>query len=140
MRSTAILYPVLVQVALTFILLFAMAQARLGAIRRKEVKVGAIALGQDAWPPVPSKRAASFHNQFEMPVLFYALVGLALASGMVTTRLIYLAWAFVALRVVHAVIHTGSNNVRRRFMVFLVGVLVLIVMWVDFAIGLALRA
>ncbi len=139
MRAATIIYPVLVQVLLTFVLLLATARARMGALSRKEVKVSQIALGQDAWPPGPTKLAASFHNQFEMPVLFYALVALALGTGSVTDRMIFMAWVFVALRVLHAIIHAGANVIRYRFLAFAAGVAVLLAMWIDFGTAIAMR-
>ena len=133
MSNASLLYPVFVQVALTFVLMFAMGRARVGAIRRREVKVRDIALGQaDPWPERPKAIARSFHNQFEMPLLFYVLVGLVLATRSVTTTLVALAWAYVLLRLVHAAIHVGSNNINQRFGVFILSSLVLAAMWVMF--------
>jgi len=45
-----------------------------------------------------------------------------------------LTWAFVVTRLVHAYIHTGSNNVKMRFYAMLTGVTILGAMWVIFAI------
>ena len=46
-----------------------------------------------------------------------------------------MSWMFVVTRLVHAGIHTTSNKVQLRFMVFLVGVLILAIMWIIFASG-----
>jgi hypothetical protein len=43
-----------------------------------------------------------------------------------------MAWLFVLSRLVHAVIHTTTNYVPRRFCAFLFGVVVLLLMWVIF--------
>lgn len=129
MRAASILYPVFVQVALTLVLLFLMGNARVAALRKGEVKVGDIALGQQAWPTRPAQYARSFHNQLEMPILFYAVVALALATNAVTAPMIWLAWAFVALRLVHVAVHIGGNDIRRRFLVYLAGVVALAAMW-----------
>lgn len=135
MSQASLLYPVFVQVALTFILMIAMGRARVGALKRRELKVKDIALGQtDPWPERPKAIARSFQNQFEMPILFYAVVGLALATRGVTTALVGLAWAYVLLRLLHAAIHTGSNNVNQRFVVFLLSSAVLLAMWVVFGV------
>ena len=40
----------------------------------------------------------------------------------------------VATRLVHAYIHTGTNNVKVRFYAMLTGVVILGAMWVIFAI------
>jgi hypothetical protein len=129
MTQLAILYPVFVQVLLTFVLLFRLGPARVAAIRRGEVKLKDVALGQDAWPDHIRQLGRSFENQFQLPVLFYALAALALATRLVDLSLVVMAWCFVASRIVHAFIHTSSNNVRHRFNAYLVGVIVLLAMW-----------
>ena len=47
---------------------------------------------------------------------------------------VVLSWVFVASRLVHAFIHTTSNRIQVRFTVFLVGAVVLAVMWIVFAL------
>ena len=42
-----------------------------------------------------------------------------------------LAWAYVATRVVHTLVHVGSNNLRLRAPVFGLGVLILFLMFVG---------
>jgi hypothetical protein len=135
MSNAALLYPVFVQVALTFFLLLAMGRARVGAVQRHEVKVKDIALGQaDPWPARPKAFARSFHNQFETPILFYAVVAMALATRGVTYGMVVLAWIYVVLRLLHAVIHTGNNNINQRFAVFIVSVVTLAAMWIMLGI------
>jgi hypothetical protein len=134
MSNAAILYPVFVQVALTFILLLAMGRARVGAIKKREVKVGEIALGQiDPWPERPKAIARSFHNQLETPILFYAVVAIALAVKAVTPAMVMVAWAYVVIRLIHAAIHISRNTVSQRFIAFLASVALLIAMWVLLA-------
>jgi len=48
----------------------------------------------------------------------------------VTPLLLGLAWAYVALRLLHSFIHVGYNKVMHRFNVFALSALVLLVMWV----------
>ena len=141
MSNASLLFPVFVQVALTFVLMIAVGRSRVGAIKRREVKVRDIALGQtDPWPDRPKAIARSFQNQFEMPMLFYAVVGFALATRGVTTMLVGLAWAYVLLRLLHAAIHTGSNNINQRFGVFVLSSAVLLAMWVLFGLHVAAMA
>jgi len=133
MNSVAILYPVFAQIALTFVLGFWTGYLRFRATTTHKVRVKDIALHQPAWPEYETKIGNCFRNQFEGPILFYAVIALLLASGMVDIVQVALAWAFIAARVVHAVIHTGSNNVARRFIAYAVGMIVLLLMWVWFA-------
>lgn len=136
MANAPLLYPVFVQVALTFALMLWTAYARVSALRRREVRMGDIALGQNAWPERPTQIARSFQNQFELPMLFYALVALALITGKADGVLTWMAWAFVALRIWHAAIHVTHNTVTARFYVFVAGALMLIAMWARFALQL----
>ena len=93
-----------------------------------------IALGERNWPTRIQQIANAYHNQFELPVLFYALVALALFTRKADLLFVVMSWMFVASRLVHAAIHTTSNKVSLRFMAFLVGVLILMVMWIIFAV------
>ena len=134
MSVTAVLLPVFVQVALTFALLVWMGRSRIGSIRSGDVKVRDIALGERNWPTRIQQIANSYHSQFELPVLFYVLVALALITRKADLVFVVLSWVFVVSRVVHAFIHTTSNRVSQRFTAFLVGVIVLMAMWIMFAL------
>ncbi|HZH53530.1 MAG TPA: MAPEG family protein [Microvirga sp.] len=134
MSVTAVLLPVFVQVGLTFFLLVWMGRSRIGSIRAGDVKIRDIALGERKWPTRIQQIANSYHNQFELPVLFYAIVALALVTRKADLAFVVLSWIFVLSRLVHAFIHTTSNRVSRRFMVFLVGVVTLMAMWIVFAL------
>jgi hypothetical protein len=134
MTNQSMLLPVFAQVTLTFVLLFSMAISRTRALKRKDVRMADIALGQMNWPPRVAQISNAYRNQFELPVLFFVLAALAIATGQVTTVLVVLAWVFVAFRVLHAVIHTGSNYVPNRFYAFAGSVFSLIAMWAVFAV------
>ena len=132
--SAALLYPVLVQIALTFALLFWMGSARVAALRRGDVKMRDIALGQRAWPERATQIANCFHNQLELPLLFFVLVALAIATRKADAWMAGLAWLFVALRLAHATVHTTSNRVTLRFQIYVAGALTLVLMWGLFAL------
>jgi len=134
-----VLLPLFVQIALTFCLLFWMGFARLGALRRGETKISAIALGQPNWPAKPQQIANCFANQFQLPVLFYLLVVLAIITRHADILFVVLSWVFVFTRLVHAFIHTGTNDVQRRFYVFLAGATVLLAMWIIFVVSILFR-
>jgi hypothetical protein len=130
----AILLPVFVQVALTFALLFMMGGRRFRALRRGYVRVPDIALGQRAWPDGVQATSNAFVNQFELPVLFFVLLPLAIITRKADIVFVALSWAFVVTRLVHAGIFITTNNVRQRFTAFVVGALVLLIMWIIFAL------
>ncbi len=129
MQPVDLLGPVFVQVALTFVLLVATARARVGALRRGELKMKDIALGQSAWPERPTQLARAFQNQLETPVLFYAVVAFALITSRADAVMLGLASLYVVQRLWHAWIHTTSNNVLNRFRVFAFSVFTLVAMW-----------
>jgi hypothetical protein len=128
-----VLFPVFLQVLLTFVLLFWMGGVRLRALRRREVRVGDVALGQPAWPAPALQVGNAFRNQFELPLLFYVAVIVSLFTRKADTLFVVLEWLFVLARLAHAAIHTTGNDLRRRFLAFLAGALILVVMWLLLA-------
>jgi hypothetical protein len=138
MSLQAVLLPLFIQVALTFVLMFWTGGVRIAAIRRGDVKIRDIALGQRAWPERETQIANAYHSQFELPVLFYVLVVVAIIARKADFVFVIMSWVFAVLRIVHAAVHTGSNNVPRRFYAFLAGAIVLLLMWIIFAVRVLL--
>ena len=134
MMLQTVLLPVFVQVALTFGLLFYMGNVRIGALKRGEAKVRDIALRQPNWPERATKASMAYHNQLELPLLFYVLVILALFTKQADMLFVLLSWVFVALRVIHALIVVTTNRIQQRFAVFAASFFVLVLMWVIFAV------
>jgi hypothetical protein len=135
-NQIAILYPVFVQVLLTLSVLGLLGIARTRAIRTMDRQRGNpdLALGRAQWPEDATKRAANFRNQFEVPVLFYAVVAFALLTKGADGTMVVLAWLFVLTRIVHAAIHVGPNKVRWRTPAFALGFLIVAVMWIKLAV------
>ena len=133
MTQVDILYPVFVQVLLTLAVYGLLAAARARAIRTMDRQRGSpeLAMGRVAWPDDAVKRADNQRNQFELPVLFYAVAAFALLTKGADTLMIVLAWLFVLTRIVHAAIHIGPNKVRWRSPAFALGLLILAVMWIK---------
>jgi hypothetical protein len=136
MTVQAILAPLFVLVALTFVLMIWMGALRIAAVRRGEVRVRDIALRQPNWPPRAQQISNCFDNQFQLPVLFYVLTILALYQKKADLLFVVMAWIFVLLRIVHAAIHVTSNRVGYRFQVFAAGMVVLLLMWIVFAVSI----
>ena len=123
-----IFFPFLIQMLLTLGLYIYLAIEKSRALKEGVVDLDRRALHNDAWPEFVQKINNNIRNQFEIPVLFYALV-LALyvlkSAGPFAQAL---AWLFALSRIVHAYIHTGSNYVPYRRPVFMFGCTILIVM------------
>jgi hypothetical protein len=138
MSIQAILLPLFVQVALTLFLLFWTGRARVAAVRRGDVHPRDIALRQPNWPKQETQIANAYHNQLELPVLFYVLTILAIITRHADLLFVVLAWVFVILRLLHAFIHLTSNHLGRRFAAFAASAVVLLVMWVIFILQIML--
>jgi hypothetical protein len=138
MSVQAVLLPVFAMVAITFGLLFRTAFARRSDLSGGKVHPRDIALGQLAWTPQTQQYGNSFNNQFQLPVLFYVVMILALVTRQADLVMVVLAWLFVILRIIHLYIHITHNRVMRRGMMFGFGAIVLIVMWVTFAVRILL--
>jgi hypothetical protein len=137
MASTAILWPVVALVALSFVVLGLTARERLLQLKRNRVHPQAVAMSAQMAAHVADSRCAdNFRNLFELPVLFYIAMLTAFVTAQGGALVTGLAWAFVILRVAHSVVHCGSNKVRHRFAVFALGAAVLAVLWARLAVGL----
>lgn len=130
MSLIAVFAPLFVQVALTFGLLLWMGFLRVRLVNTRAVAIRDIALGEPNWPKQATQVANAYSNQFELPVLFYLVMVLAFFTANATTGLVILAWAFVATRLLHALIQVTTNNVPRRAIAFTAGLVVLVAMWV----------
>mgnify|MGYP003689448717 FL=1 len=131
----AIIYPVFCLVILTFIMAFATGTSRLISVRRKQINPKYyVLLSGDTPPDYVQKIGRNFANLLEVPVLFYLLAVLVITLEINNALLLNLAWLYVALRLMHTIIHVSYNYVMHRFMVFALSVLTLLTMWVQFII------
>ncbi|SDP34980.1 MAPEG family protein [Afipia sp. GAS231] len=138
MSVQMVLLPVFVLVGLAFFLLLGMAAGRGRALKGGETNPRDVAQGQAKWPARTAQIGDCFSNQFEIPVLFYILIALALPLRHADLFIVLMSWVFVVLRFIHAGIFVTSNNVQQRGMVWFAGVLVLLAMWIYFALKILL--
>lgn len=136
-----LLYPLLVMVFITFAVLFRLGYLRVSYLQKQRIHPQTVADRKGAaevFHPI-NHLADHFQNLFEVPVLFYLLVVLLLVLAKVDMAYVLMAWLFVAGRLVHTVIHCSYNNVRHRFVAFLLSSLVLMGMWGRLLVQLAMR-
>ena len=138
MSVQMVLLPVFVLVGLAFFLLLWMATARGQAVKGRETSLEDIALGQPNWPTRVAQIGNCFSNQFEIPLLFYALIAIALPLHKTDLFIVLMSWVFVVTRLIHAGVFVTSNNVRQRGLVWFAGALVLLAMWIYFALKILL--
>jgi hypothetical protein len=131
-----VLLPLFVEVILTFALLFWMAFLRTRAVTSGATKTRDIALRQPSWPEPVTKVANAFHNQLELPMLFYVLTILAWDTHHAGNTFVALAWLFVFARVIQVVIHVTDNHVRRRGLAYILGAIVLAIMWGNYMLDI----
>jgi hypothetical protein len=127
MHSNAILLPILALAMWTMLVLLMIPFRRIGAARKREVRTEDFKYGESSTVPgyvsLPNR---NYMNLLELPVLFYALCLMLYASKTSTPVIIGLAWLYVALRIVHSVIHLSYNHVIHRLLVFAVSNFVLL--------------
>ncbi len=138
MSVQMVLLPVFVLIGLTFVLVLWMAGARRGALIGGQTKVRDIALGQANWPVRATQIGNCYANQLELPVLFYILIAIALPLRHADNLTVLLSWVFVVTRLAHAWIFVTSNDLRQRSLAWIAGVLVLLAMWLYFALRILL--
>lgn len=137
MIDQEIFYPLLAMAALTFVVWWRMFFSRIGQMKRDRIHPQSVATSAQVTTRLTDSRASdNFRNLFELPVLFYVVVLLLAISGLATTTAMALAWAFVALRILHSAIQCTYNKVMHRFAVYTAGGLVLWCLWAHLAIGL----
>ncbi len=136
MLQTAILQPVFVQVLLTLIVLFTMLPMRSRSMRDagETLHDANVRLGTNAWSEQATKVSNSYRNQFELPVLFYAVAAFSMLTRSVDIFMLILAWVFVVSRIVHAGVHIGPNVITWRGPIFAIGVFTLLIMWILLAV------
>ena len=138
MTVQMVLLPVFVQVALTFAMFFGMASNRMRAMTSGQAKPNDILAGTVKWPSRATQFGDCFRNQFEIPVLFYALIAIGLPLRRIDLVLVMLSWVFVIARLAHAGIFVTSNGLQQRAMAWFASVLVLMAMWIYFAFKMLL--
>jgi hypothetical protein len=123
----SLLWPMLAQIGLTFLLYAWLTVARTEAVNRGETTSACFVLGREE-PLHVARITRNLANQFELPVIFYALIVTLLALGRITWIDIAAAWLFVAGRVIHTLVQTLTDNVPLRGRVFLINFVAVIVL------------
>ena len=129
LTSKLLILAMAAQVLLTIAILVLMGRERVPRVMSGEINVADIAVDRSAYPLRARLLSNNFDNQFQLPMLFFASALLALVIGFAGWTEVILAWLFVALRYVHAVIHVTTNRVQRRFAAYTAGLAVLGLFW-----------
>lgn len=129
-NPAALLVPMLVVVALTFIAFVRMAQMRGAAVKGgHDPNYYRAHIGEPE--PEPTRAAVRhFDNLFEVPTLFYAACITAFALSLASGWALAFAWVFALCRVIQSAVHLTSNNTVVRGSFFSLGVIFLLALWV----------
>jgi hypothetical protein len=140
MNSYVLVYPMAALVLLTFLVLMRMVSGRVAAVKRGEIDARFYKTYQgDGEPRAAAQNTRHFINLFESPVLFYAACVVAMITGQGSGAIVWLAWAYVACRVVHAIVHLGGNRIPPRMAIYGASWVVLLAMWGLLVAGVAGR-
>ncbi|TCD13313.1 MAPEG family protein [Oricola cellulosilytica] len=137
MEQTAIFWPVIAQIALTYGVYVVMSMRRVRAIRAGEARGQDFKIPKD--PELSASAARNVENQFELPVLFYVVCLALYQTSSVDAVTVALAWLFALSRIGHALVHVTTNKIMIRRRVFIAGFFILAAMWILFAWRLALN-
>lgn len=99
--------------------------------------IGASENGENPLATVEKRVSANLSNQFEWPLFFHVVCILLVASENFESIYLWLAWLFVAGRVVHSVVQVMTNNVRLRGVVFTINFLAVLAIWAQLVMSYA---
>ena len=123
-----LLAPVIALVVWTVVMWAWMYATRIPAILRLRIKLdGHLPRGEQmaTLPAVVRWKADNDNPLFEQPVLFYATALVLAVLGDASTASLALAWAYVALRIVHSLWQALVNRIPVRFALFAMSSLLL---------------
>ena len=86
--------------------------------------------GSNPWTDIEPRVSANLKNQFEWPVMFYVACLLQLIGQITIDPIqIWLAWTFVAGRIIHSGVQILTTNIRLRGVVFTINFVAVLGMW-----------
>jgi hypothetical protein len=126
MDHAGLIPPILALVLWTLVVWVWMYATRIPAMQRAQLDPQAAARTRTlSLPPEVMWVSDNYNHLMEQPTIFYATAIAAQLAGQADATSIGLAWAYVALRVVHSLIQGTVNIVMLRFAVFTLSTLVL---------------
>lgn len=136
-----ILGPVVALAGWTLVMLVWMLVTRLPAMRGAGIDLGKLTgtRGSDADKVLPAQvqwKAHNYNHLHEQPTLFYAVALTLALLGQGHGLNLWLAWAYVILRIAHSLVQATVNRVSTRFALFLLSTLVLAGLTASAAVAL----
>lgn len=138
MPINPLLGPVVALVVWSLIMLVWMAVLRRSLLQGREIPNGTRGADLELAEPGNTAHwpAHNYSHLMEQPTLFYAIVFALILMNFDIPINVWLAWAYVGLRVAHSLVQATVNVVRYRFMLFALSTLCLIGLTTHAAIRL----
>jgi hypothetical protein len=131
MRNLDILCPLFALAAWTFLVLLLVPFVRVRSVRRREIGPNDFKYGESpAVPPNVSIPNRNYMNLLELPMFFYVVCVILFVTAGASRLAVFVAWAYVALRAVHSLIHLTYNHVLHRLAAFTLSNVALVSLWV----------
>ncbi|MEM1035225.1 MAG: MAPEG family protein [Pseudomonadota bacterium] len=131
MTNLEFLMPVLVLVLWTLVMWIWMYATRIPAMTAAKIDPNDARHPGTYSDKIPSNVRAvadNYNHLHEQPTLFYALMMFTAVTGGGTYTMLYLAFGYVGLRVLHSLVQVLSPNVMLRFFTFAISTIVLMAM------------
>ena len=132
MEYSPILAPVVALVAWTLVVMLWMVVARMGQFKRLGITLDTIPPGsrgvdlEGQADPRAQWKSHNYTHLVEQPTLFYAIALTLAVMDMGGGINLWLAWGYVALRVIHSLVQATVNVVKYRLTLFVLATLCLI--------------
>ena len=132
-----ILQPVVALLVWTFVMWAWMYATRLPAISKYKIPLDSDVPPRELMnklPPNVRWKADNYNHLMEAPTLFYAVAMTLAVTGAGSGVIATIAWAYVALRVLHSLVQATTNHIPTRFALFFLSSLVLAALVIKAAI------
>ena len=127
----SILFPVFAMALITFVVGPFMLTTRINSVKNGIVHIEYYETFQGGEPPASVLQTTRhWSNLYEAPTLFYIACLMAFSLQMESTLMLAMAWLYVAVRLIHSVIHLTYNRVYHRLSAFLTSQFILIAIWI----------
>lgn len=132
MTNSAFLMPVIALIIWSLLVWCVLYARRIPAMQKAKMAPDIAKSPNGDWKSqLPLKVEAAAHNYnhlMEQPTIFYAFMFWAVLTGSMSQMILWLAWAYVVLRVLHSFIQMSTGPVMARFSIFAISTLCLMAM------------
>lgn len=127
-------WPMFAMFLWTFLVSLRNLQVRVSAVRNRQARQSYFELFRGDAPDLVVKTGNHLRNLMEVPPLFYIALLLVIFAAKTDDTFLWLAWGYVAFRVLHSLVHLTVNEVLPRLSMFAISNVLLLVIWVRLAL------